>query len=134
MSPEKFAVAVAVAVFAGGAIGLVLQRILPESSTTGGPRDMIGAVDLLTYGFADLDHLWRRLSAGSDLLIILTFTGVGVRFAPRTLQPVARLKAKSAPQALSSVGPQLLGFIGKCSCQGRGSLRPSSGMNVSISV
>jgi len=79
-----------------------------------------------------------RLPAGSDLLIILTFTGartgVGVRFAPRTLQPVARLKAKSAPQALSSVGPQLLGFIGKCSCQGRGSLRPSSGMNVSISV
>jgi hypothetical protein len=44
MSPEKFALAVAVAVFAGGVIGLVLQRILIEASTTGGPRDMIGAV------------------------------------------------------------------------------------------
>jgi hypothetical protein len=44
MSPEKFALAVAIAVFAGGIIGLLLQRILHESSTTGGPRDMIGAV------------------------------------------------------------------------------------------
>ncbi len=31
-------------VFAGGAIGLELQRALPESFTTGGPRDMTGAV------------------------------------------------------------------------------------------
>ena len=44
MSSEKLALAVAIAVFAGGVIRLLLQRILPESSTTGGPRDMIGAV------------------------------------------------------------------------------------------
>jgi hypothetical protein len=44
MSPEKFALAVVIAVFAGGVFGLLLQRILHESSTTGGPRDMIGAV------------------------------------------------------------------------------------------
>jgi hypothetical protein len=44
MSPERFAFAVGLAVFAGGAIGLLLQRVLPETSTTGGPRDMIGAV------------------------------------------------------------------------------------------
>ena len=31
-------------VFVGGAIGLELQRMLPESFTTGGPRDMTGAV------------------------------------------------------------------------------------------
>ena len=31
-------------VFVGGAIGLELQRALPESFTTGGPRDMTGAV------------------------------------------------------------------------------------------
>ena len=31
-------------VFVGGAIGLELQRRLPESFTTGGPRDMTGAV------------------------------------------------------------------------------------------
>jgi hypothetical protein len=44
MSPEMFALAVAIAVFASGVIGLLLQRILHESFTTGGPRDMIGAV------------------------------------------------------------------------------------------
>jgi hypothetical protein len=44
MSSEKFAFAIAVAVFAGGAVGLILQRLLPEKYTTGGPRDMIGAV------------------------------------------------------------------------------------------
>ena len=31
-------------VFVGGAIGLELQRALPESYTTGGPKDMTGAV------------------------------------------------------------------------------------------
>lgn len=35
---------VALAVFAGGGVGLVLQKTLPETLTTGGPRDMIGAV------------------------------------------------------------------------------------------
>ena len=44
MGPERFAAAVAVAVFAGGLIGLVLQRLLPEKHTTGPARDMIGAV------------------------------------------------------------------------------------------
>src|SRR5271165_6110272 len=44
MNPEKFAAAVAVAIFAGGLIGLVLQRSLPEKHTTGPARDMIGAV------------------------------------------------------------------------------------------
>jgi len=31
-------------VFAGGAVGLELQRVLSESYTTGGARDMTGAV------------------------------------------------------------------------------------------
>jgi hypothetical protein len=44
MNPEIFALAVTGAVFAGGAIGLILQRSLPEKYTSGGPRDMIGAV------------------------------------------------------------------------------------------
>jgi hypothetical protein len=45
MGPEeKFALAGALAVFAGGAVGLLLQRVLPDKMTTGGPRDMIGAV------------------------------------------------------------------------------------------
>src|SRR5260370_41477890 len=37
---------------------------------------------------------------------------------------------KSAPQAVTSVSCQLLGFMGKCSWQGRGSIIPSSGMNI----
>ena len=49
MSAEKLAVLIALVVFAGGATGLILQRNLPEHFTTGGPRDMIGAVSgLLT--------------------------------------------------------------------------------------
>ncbi len=44
MNPEKFAAAVAIAVFTGGLIGLFLQRFLPEKHTTGPSRDMIGAV------------------------------------------------------------------------------------------
>ena len=38
MAPERFATAVAAAVFAGGLIELVLQRLLPEKQTTGPPR------------------------------------------------------------------------------------------------
>ena len=49
MSSDRFALAVAVAMFAAGLLGLVLQRALPEHHTTGGSRDMIGAiVGLLT--------------------------------------------------------------------------------------
>lgn len=49
MSAEKLALFVGLVVFAGGAVGLLLQRVLPEHFTTGGPRDMIGAVSgLLT--------------------------------------------------------------------------------------
>ncbi len=44
MNPEKFAAAVAVAIFAAGLVGLVLQRVLPEKHTTGPSRDMVGAV------------------------------------------------------------------------------------------
>ena len=58
MSPEKFAAAVAVAVFAGGLIGLVLQRALHEKHTTGPSRDMIGAV----VGLLTLLSPWSRAS------------------------------------------------------------------------
>jgi hypothetical protein len=44
MSPEKFALAVGVVVFAGGSLGLVLHRVLPEKHITGGGKDVIGAV------------------------------------------------------------------------------------------
>jgi ABC-type multidrug transport system fused ATPase/permease subunit len=44
MSAETFAIVAAGLVFAGGAVGLILQRVLPEADTTGAARDMIGAV------------------------------------------------------------------------------------------
>ncbi|MBV9287524.1 MAG: hypothetical protein JO288_06840 [Hyphomicrobiales bacterium] len=44
MTDEQLALVLGAVVFAGGAIGLALQRVLPERFTTGGPRDMIGAV------------------------------------------------------------------------------------------
>ena len=63
---EKFACLIALAVFAGGAIGLILQRLLPDEFTTGGPRDMIGAVvgfltllSALVLGLLILDRLRR---------------------------------------------------------------------------
>jgi hypothetical protein len=43
MNPEVFAVVAAVVVFAGGSLGLILHRVLPEEQLTGG-KDMIGAV------------------------------------------------------------------------------------------
>ena len=44
MGSLTLAVIVFAVVLVGGAIGLELQRTLPESYTTGGPRDMTGAV------------------------------------------------------------------------------------------
>jgi hypothetical protein len=44
MDSVTIALCVAALTFAGGAVGLFLQRTLPEKFTTGGPRDMIGAV------------------------------------------------------------------------------------------
>jgi len=59
MSPEMFAIAVGAVVFASGSLGLILQRILPETFTTGGARDMIGAVDglLLLLSFLTMGLL-----------------------------------------------------------------------------
>src|SRR5271154_5842022 len=93
MSPERFAFLVGVAVFAGGAVGLVLQRVLPEKFTTGGPRDMIGAVvGLLTL-----------LSALVLGLLIWTAYGVyaGQNLAVQTLAA----KVLQLDQALADYGP-----------------------------
>ena len=94
MSPERFAFLVGVAVFAGGAVGLVLQRVLPEKFTTGGPRDMIGAVvGLLTL-----------LSALVLGLLIWTAYGVyaGQNLAVQTLAA----KVLQLDLALGDYGPE----------------------------
>jgi hypothetical protein len=93
MSPEEFAFGVAVAVFAGGAIGLILQRILNESFTTGGPRDMIGAVvGLLTL-----------LSA--LVLGLLIWTAYGVYSSQNTAIQTLAAKALQLDLALADYGP-----------------------------
>jgi hypothetical protein len=94
MSPEKFAFFVAIAVFAGGALGLIVQRLLPEAFTSGGPRDMIGAVvGLLTL-----------LSALVMGLLIWTAYGVyaGQNLAIQTLAA----KVLQYDLALADYGPE----------------------------
>jgi hypothetical protein len=94
MSPEKLAFAVGLVVFAGGALGLMLQRTLPDTFTTGGPRDMVGAVvGLLTL-----------LSALVMGLLIWTAYGVyaGQNLAIQTLAA----KILQYDLALTDYGPE----------------------------
>jgi hypothetical protein len=93
MSPEKFAFCVALAVFAGGAVGLILQRVLPDKFTTGGPRDMIGAVvGLLTL-----------LSA--LVLGLLIWTGYGVYAGQNLAVQTLAAKVLQLDLALADYGP-----------------------------
>jgi Protein of unknown function (DUF4239) len=69
MSFSGFALAVAVAMFAAGLLGLGLQRVLPKHHTTGGSREMIGAVvGLLTLLSALVSGLliWKAYGVYSD--------------------------------------------------------------------
>jgi hypothetical protein len=94
MSPEKLAVVVAVIVFAGGALGLILQRVLPQSFTTGGARDMIGAVvGLLT--------LLSALTLG-----LLIWTGYGVYAGQNTAIQTLAVKVLQLDLALGDYGPE----------------------------
>ena len=93
MSSEKFALCVALAVFVGGAVGLVLQRVLPEKFTTGGPRDMIGAVvGLLTL-----------LSA--LVLGLLIWTAYGVYAGQNLAVQTIAAKVLQLDLALADYGP-----------------------------
>ena len=93
MSPESFAVAVGLAVFGGGVIGLILQRLLPDTFTTGGPRDMIGAVvGLLT--------LLSALTMG-----LLIWTAYGVYAGQNTAVQTLAAKVLQLDLALADFGP-----------------------------
>ena len=93
MTPEKFAFGAGLAVFAGGAVGLILQRILPDHFTTGGPRDMIGAVvGLLT--------LLSALTMG-----LLIWTAYGVYAGQNTAIQTLAAKVLQLDLALSDYGP-----------------------------
>lgn len=94
MNPDKFAFAVAVAVFAAGALGLLLRGILPERHVTGGAKDMIGAVvGLLTL-----------LSA--LVLGLLIWTAHGVYSAQNVAIQTLAAKALDFDLALAEYGPE----------------------------
>src|ERR1700729_55083 len=108
MSSDKFAIAVAVAMFAAGLLGLVLQRVLPEHHTTGGSRDMIGAI-------AGLLTLLCALVAG-----LLIWTAYGVYSGQNLQIQAVASKVMQLDLALSDYGPeanparaQLRGALGK---------------------
>ena len=93
MSSASFAIAVAVAMFAAGLLGLVLQRVLPEHHTTGGSRDMIGAiVGLLT--------LLCALVTG-----LLIWTAYGVYSGQNAQIQALASKVMQLDLALSDYGP-----------------------------
>ena len=94
MNPEKFAAAVAVAIFAAGLVGLVVQRMLPEKHTTGPSRDMIGAVvGLLT--------LLCALVTG-----LLIWTAYGVYAGQNTAIQTLASKVLQLDLALADYGPE----------------------------
>ena len=92
ISPEKFAIVVAMVLFASGAIGFVLQRLLPEKYTTDASREMIQAVvGLLTllsalvlglliwtaYGVYSGQNIAIQTLAAKDLQLDLALTDYG---------------------------------------------------------
>ncbi len=96
MSAEKLAFAIAVVIFCGGSIGLILQRVLPEKHTTGPTRDMIGAVvGLLTL-----------LSA--LVLGLLIWTGYGVYAGQNAAVQGLAAKVLQLDLALSDYGPDAI--------------------------
>ena len=94
MNSFLIAAIVLAVVFMGGAIGLQLQRTLPEGYTTGGARDMIGAV-------TGLVTLLLALVLG-----LLVWTAFGVYSTQKTsIQTVAIYDLKF-DAALNEYGPE----------------------------
>jgi len=81
-------------VFVGGAIGLELQRALPESHTTGGPKDMTGAV-------VGLMTLLLALVLG-----LLIWTAYGVFSTQKTSVQTLAITDLKLDGALQDYGPE----------------------------
>src|SRR5271154_5906123 len=81
-------------VFAGGAIGLQLQPALPEGYTTGGARDMIGAV-------TGLVTLLLALVLG-----LLIWTAFGVYSTQKASLQTMALNDLRLDAALAEFGPE----------------------------
>ena len=94
MKSVTIALGVAVIVFAGGGVGLLLQRGLPEKLTTGGARDMIGAVaGLVMFLFA-------------LVLGLLIWTAYGVYAGQNTAIQNFAAQVLNEDVALSNFGPE----------------------------
>jgi hypothetical protein len=94
MNPVYFALSVFAVVFAGGALGLILQGRIPEVCTTGGPRDMIGAV-------AGLLTLLSALVLG-----LLIWTAYGVYASQKVAVQSLAASALQLDLALKDYGPE----------------------------
>ncbi len=81
-------------VFVGGAIGLELQRALPESYTTGGARDMTGAV-------VGLMTLLLALVLG-----LLIWTAYGVYSTQKAAVQTLAISGLRFDEALQNYGPE----------------------------
>jgi hypothetical protein len=95
MSSFLVAAVVLAVVFAGGAIGLQLQRVLPEGCTTGGARDMIGAVNGLVTLLLAL------------VLGLMIWTAYGVYSTQRTSIQTIAINGLKFDAALSEYGPEV---------------------------
>ena len=93
MNSEKFAFAVGVAVLAGGSLGLILHRLLPEKHVTGGGKDMVGAV-------VGLFTLLAALVLG-----LLIWTAYGVYAGQNVAIQTLAAKVLQLDLALSDYGP-----------------------------
>ena len=93
MSSDRFALLVAVAMFAAGVLGLVLQRVLPEHHRTGGSRDMIGAI-------AGILTLLCALVTG-----LLIWTAYGIYSSQNAQIQALASKVMQLDFALSDYGP-----------------------------
>ena len=96
MSLEKIALAIAVGVFACGAVGLALQRMLHEKHTTGPARDMVGAV-------VGLVTLLSALTLG-----LLIWTAYGVYSGQNAAIQTLAAKDMLLDSALADYGPDAL--------------------------
>ena len=94
MNSVTFALTIAILMFAGGSLGLALQRILPERHITGGSREMIAAVvGLLT--------LLCALVTG-----LLVWTAYGVYAGQNSQIQALASKVMQLDLALSDYGPE----------------------------
>lgn len=93
MSDETFSLTIGLVIFAFGAIGLLLQRILPERFTTGAPKDLIGAM-------AGLLTLLAALVLG-----LLIWTAYGVYSSQNVAIQTLAAKVLQLDLALTDYGP-----------------------------